>query len=160
MIIALSFTDVVLAVHIMAVVVAFGVLFAYPLFVGLGRRLDPRGLPFFHRTQQQIIRRLITPGLLVVVVAGVYLASKLDAFSKFYVGFGFIAAIALGGLAAGYLAPREGDLAKLAERDLAGGGGTLSAEYDALSHQVASVSLLASLLVLATIFVMTIHLGA
>jgi hypothetical protein len=159
-VVAVTFYQVVLAVHIMAVVVAFGVMFAYPLFVGIGRRIDPRGLPFFHRAQQKIVGRLITPGLAVVVIAGIYLAAKLQAFSAFYVQWGFIAAIALGGLASGYLAPRESRLAELAERDLAAGGGTLSSEYDALSHQVSSVGGLASLLVLATIFVMTVQLGA
>ncbi len=160
MIVALKFDDVVLAVHIMAVVVAFGVLFAYPLFAGLGRRLDPRGLPFFHRTQQQVIRRLVLPGLGLVIVAGIVLAGELHAFAKFYVQWGFIAALALGGVASGYLAPREGQLAELAERDLGGGGGALSPEYDSLSHQVRSVSALASVIVLATVFVMTTHLGA
>ncbi|MEA2299301.1 MAG: hypothetical protein QOF77_2237 [Solirubrobacteraceae bacterium] len=158
MIIAIKFNDVILAVHIMAVVAAFGVLLAYPLLVGLGRRIDPRGLPFLHRTQQQVIGRLVTSGLVVVIIAGIYLASELKAFSAFYVQWGFVAAIALGGIASGYLGPREGRLAELAERDLAGGG-TLSAEYDALSHQVRAVSALASVLVLATVFVMTTHLG-
>jgi hypothetical protein len=160
MILALTFYEIVLAVHIMAVVVAFGVMFAYPVFVGVGRRIDPRGLPFFHRTQQQVIRRVIAPGLAVVVIAGIYLAAKLDAFSAFYVQWGFIAAIALGGLAGGYLGPREGRLAELAARDLAAGGGALSSEYDSLSHQVSSVGALASVLVLATIFVMTARLGS
>jgi uncharacterized membrane protein len=159
MIIALTFYQVVLAVHIMAVVVAFGVMFAYPIFVGAGRRIDPRGLAWFHRMQQHIIQRLITPGLAVVVIAGIYLASKLSSFSQFYVQFGFVAAIALGGIASGFLAPKQGQLAALAERDLAAGG-SLSGEYDALDHSVSAVSGLASLIVLATIFVMTAQLGA
>lgn len=159
MIIALSLSQVVLAVHIMAVVVAFGSLFSYPIFVAVGRRIDPRGLPFFHRMQQQLIRRLVNPGLVVVLIAGIYLASKLDAFSKFYVGFGFVAVIALGGIAGGFLAPREGELAALAERDLADGG-SLGEEYDTLSHNVGAVSGLASLIVLATIFVMTAQIGS
>lgn len=157
MIIALTVYRVVLAVHIIAVVVAFGVMFAYPIFVSVGRRVDPRGLPVLHRAQQQILRMLVSPGLLIVVVAGVYLASKLSSFASFYVQFGFVAALALGGIAGGYLAPREGKLAKLAERDV-GGGGALSSEYDALSQQVRAVSTLASLIVLATIFVMTAQL--
>ncbi len=159
MIIALTFYQVMLAVHIMAVVVGFGVMFAYPILLAAGRRIDPRGLPLFHRMHQQVIRRLITPGLLIVVVAGIYLASKLHSFSQFYVQFGFVAAIALGGITGGFLAPKQGVLAQLAERDLAGGG-ALGSEYDTLSHNVSSVAGLASLIVLATIFVMTAQLGA
>jgi uncharacterized membrane protein len=156
---AVSFHDVVLSIHIMAVVVAFGGMFAYPILVAVGRRLDPRALPVLHRAQQQIIRRVLTPGLVVVIAAGIYLASDLDAFSKAYVAVGFVAAVVLGGLAGGYFAPRERQLAQLAERDLAGGG-ALGSEYDALSHQVGSVSGLAGIVVLATIFVMAVHLGA
>jgi uncharacterized membrane protein len=159
MIVALTFYQVVLAVHIMAVVVGFGVMFAYPILLAAGRRIDPGGLPLFHRMQQQVIQRLVTPGLAIVVIAGIYLASKLSSFSQFYVQFGFVAAIALGGIASGFLAPKQGELAKLAERDLAGDG-SLGTEYDTLSHNVSSVSGLASLIVLATIFVMTAQLGA
>jgi uncharacterized membrane protein len=157
--VAVTFYDVVLSVHIMAVVAAFGVMFAYPIFVGVGRRIDPKGLPLFHRTQQQVIRRLITPGLVVVILAGIYLAAKLHAFSDLYVGWGFVAALALGGLAGGYLAPRERKLAELAERDLAGPG-ELGREYDALSRQVSAASLFGGAIVLATILVMTLRLGS
>jgi hypothetical protein len=159
MIVALSFYQVVLAVHIMAVVVAFGGLFAYPLATAAGRRIDPRGLPLLHRWQRLVIQRLFNPGLLVVLLAGIYLAADADVFAKLYVQWGFIAVIVLGGLAGGYLAPRQAQLADLAERDLAAGG-SLSAEYEALSPQVNSVAALASVLVLATIFVMTARLGA
>jgi uncharacterized membrane protein len=159
MVLALTFYQVVLAIHIMAVVVAFGVLFAFPVMLAAGRRIDPRGLPLFHRVQQQIIQRLITPGLAIVVVAGIYLASKLSSFSQFYVQFGFVAAIALGGIASGFLAPRQAQLAALAERDLAAGK-ALGEEYGTLSHNVGAVSGLASLIVLATIFVMTAQIGS
>ena len=159
MIVAITFYQVVLAVHIMAVVVGFGVMFAYPILLAGGRRIDPRGLPLFHRMQQQVIQRLITPSLAVVVIAGIYLASKLHSFSQFYVQFGFVAAIALGGIAGGFLAPKQAQLAELAEHDLAGDG-SLGSEYDTLSHNVSSVSGLASLIVLATIFVMTAQLGS
>ncbi len=158
MIIAVSFHQLVLAVHIMAVVATFGALFAYPVALSAGRRLDPRGLPLLHRAQRMIIQRLVNPGLLLVLVAGIYLAADASAFSTFYVQWGFIAVVVLGGITGGYLAPREGRLAELAERDLADGG-ALGSEYDGLSHQVNAVSALASVLVLATILVMTARLG-
>ena len=155
---ALTTYTVVLAVHIMAVVVAFGVIFAYPVISIFGQRIDPSGLPWFHRVQRKIGQTLISPGLLIVVVAGLYLASKLHSFSDFYVQWGIGAAIVFGGLSGGYFAPREGRLAALAERDLSSGpggqGGQLGAEYAALSREVAIVGALASLIVLATIFLM------
>jgi hypothetical protein len=155
---ALTLYTAVLAVHIMFVVIAFGVLFAYPLISLLARRMDPSGLPWFHRMQKQIGRALISPGLLVVILAGLYLAHKDDAFKAFYVQWGIGVAIVLGGLVGGYLAPRQGRLATLAERDLAAGspgtGGGLGKEYKALSLEVDIVGALACLLVLVTIFLM------
>jgi len=157
--VALTVYTTVLAVHIMAVVVAFGVIFAYPLISLLGRRMDPGGLPWFHRMQQKIGQTLILPGLLVVIVAGIYLASKLHSFSAFYVQWGFGVAIVLGGLVSGYLGPRQGKLATLAERDVSSGaggrGGTLGKEYVSLSRAVDLVGLVACLLVLVTVFLMT-----
>src|SRR5436305_12950196 len=118
-----AFYQVVLAVHIMAVVVAFGVTFAYPLFGLIGQRLDPRAMPWYHRMQVLIGQRLVSPGLLVVLVAGIYLASKLHQWSQFYVQWGLGVAILLGALGGLYFAPRERRLAELSERDLAAAGG-------------------------------------
>ena len=61
---AVTLYDVVLAVHIMAVVVAFGVTFAYPIMFAVGARSDPRSLPLLHRIEYTIERVLINPGLL------------------------------------------------------------------------------------------------
>jgi hypothetical protein len=159
MTLGLTLYTAVLALHIAFVVIAFGVIFAFPLISMFGRRMDPSGLPWFHRIQQKIGQILISPGLLVVIVAGLYLAGKLHSFSAFYVQWGIGVAIVLGGLVGGYLGPRQGKLATLAERDLstgAGGrGGTLGKEYDSLSRQVDIVGLVACLLVLVTVFLMT-----
>ena len=45
MLLAASAYDVVLALHIMAVVVAFGVTFAYPIMFAVAARHDARGRP-------------------------------------------------------------------------------------------------------------------
>jgi hypothetical protein len=155
---ALTFYTAVLAVHIMFVVIAFGVLFAYPLISLFARRMDPSGLPWYHRMQKQIGRALISPGLLLVILAGLYLAHRDDAFKAFYVQWGIGVAIVLGGLVGGYLGPRQGKLATLAERDLASGSGEsagkLGKEYAALSLEVDIVGAVACVLVLATILLM------
>jgi hypothetical protein len=155
---SLTFDDILRVVHVVAVLVAFGSLLAYHVFIVVGNSImEPRGLPLFHRAQQQIILRLVTPGLATVVISGFLLADDLGTLRTFYVELGFLAAIALGAITSGYLAPREARLAELAERDLRSDAAVLSREYEALSTQVSSVTRLASLIVLATILLMIAH---
>jgi hypothetical protein len=165
---AVTFYTVVLAVHIVAIVVAFGVTFAYPVMYGVGLRMEPRAMPGLHRIQDHVGKRVISPGMVIVLAAGIYLASKLSVWSDFYVQWGFGAIIVLGGLGGAFFAPRERRLAALAERDIAAadqgsaGAGqvTFSAEYKALRQQVMLVGLLANLLVLLTIYFMVAQTGA
>jgi len=160
---AVVFWQIVLAVHIAAVVVAFGITFAYPLIGAAGSRMDARAMPWFHRVQDLIGKRLISPALLIVVIAGIYLASELHQWHAFYVQWGLGAAIVLGGLGGAYFGPKERKLAELAERDIEASGGRevqWSDEYLALNRQVAIVGALSSLLVLVTIYFMTVQTGA
>jgi hypothetical protein len=156
---AVTFWEVILAVHIMAVVVAFGVTFAYPLLFFVGSKLDPQAMPWFHRMQQVLGRRLISPGLGVVLIAGIYLASKLHQWHHFYVQWGLAVAIVLGGLEGGFMVRQEGKLAELAQRDLAGSASAevqWSSEYEALGKRVGAVGALMSVLVLVTIYLMVV----
>ena len=162
---AVVFWQVILAVHIVAVVVAFGVTFAYPLFVLAGTRLDPRAMPWFHRMQQLIGRRLINPGLTVVVLAGIYLASKLHQWHAFYVQWGLAIVIVIGGIEGSFMIPRAGKLAELAERDIAAassedGAISFSTEYEALARQVLIAAVVLGLLVVITIYLMSVRAGA
>lgn len=163
MFLATSFNDVAIAIHVMAIVVAFGVTFAYPIIFTVGKRLDPRAMPWMHRMQVEIGRRLITPGLVVVLGFGIYLASHEHQWSKFYVGWGLAVVLVIGAMAGMFFAPRERRLAELAERDIASAGAgevKLSAEYESLAAQVAIGGAFADLLILATILFMTLHTGA
>jgi hypothetical protein len=160
---AVTFSQFVLAVHIAAVVVGFGVTFAYPFFGAIGARMDPRAMPWFHRMQHLIGQRLVTPSLLVIMIAGIYLASKEHQWSDFYVQWGLAVAIVLGGLGGVFFSPNENKLAGLAERDVsaaAGGEVKWSAEYETLSRRVAAVGALSGLLILITVYLMTVHAGA
>jgi len=155
---SLGFDNVVLVVHIVSVIAAFGVVFAYPMFLAAGNSIiDPAGMPLFHRAQHTIIRRLINPGLGVVAASGLLLAANEGSFGTFYVKWGIVAAVALGAITGGYLAPREATLAELAKRDLASEAAILGREYDALSKRVAKASALASAIVVATVLVMVAH---
>ena len=161
---AVLFVQVVLALHILSVVAAFGVLFAYPLFMGVGARLQPAAMPWFHRMQQAVSRWLVSPGLLAVVVFGVILASEDHVWKVFYVQWGIGAALVIGALEGAFLVPRTGRLAELAERDLAGvpGGAeaTWSPDYLALRRQAEIATGVISAIVIVTIYLMAVQAGS
>jgi hypothetical protein len=118
---AASLFEVVLAIHIMAVVVAFGVTFAYPIMFAVAARHDPRSVPLVHRIEYTVERMLINPGLLLVLLAGIYLASKGHYWSHFFVQWGLGAAIVIGALAGSVMIPTAKRAEQLAARDLAAG---------------------------------------
>ncbi len=160
---AVAFFEVVLALHILAVVVAFGATFAYPVILGTVARADPRALPAVYRAIHAISRRVISPGLVAVVVFGVYLASKLHVWHAFFVQWGLGVALVIGAVEGMYLGPREKRLVTLAEADvLAAGTGqvTQSDEHAALVRSVGAVGAMMDLLIVITIYFMVTHTGA
>jgi hypothetical protein len=151
--------DVILGVHVMAVVAAFGVTFAYPIMFAVGARHDPRSLPLLHRVEYTIERFLINPGLLLVVLAGAYLASKGHHWSEFFVQWGLGAAIVIGALVGAVMIPTAKRAEALAARDVAGAGDgdiVMSDEYRALVRRLSTAGSLLSVLVLITILLMAV----
>ncbi len=159
---AVAFFEIVLAVHIMAAVVAFGVTFAYPIIFPVVEKADPRALPALHRAQLAVGQRLIQPGLGVVLIAGIYLASKLHEWSAFYVQWGLGSVVVIGALGGLFFAPTERRMIELSERDVAAAGDgevTLSPEYRAAARKVAQVGGAMSVLILVTVYFMATHTG-
>jgi len=161
---AVAFYEVVIALHIIAVVVAFGATFAYPVIFATVARADPRALPAVYRAIHAISRRIISPGLLAVLVFGVYLASKLHLWHAFFVQWGLGVVIVIGAVEGAYLGPREKRLVAVAEADLAAAGpdGAIaqSTEHQALARSVGAVGALMDVLVVVTIFFMVARTGA
>jgi Predicted integral membrane protein (DUF2269) len=156
---AASFYDVVLGVHVMAVVVAFGVVFAYPIMYAVGARHGARSMPLLHRIEYTTERYLINPALLLVLLAGIYLASKGHHWSEFFVQWGFAAVIVIGAVTGAVLIPGAKKAELIAARDMAGSDQAdieMSAEYQALVRRSAIVGSLLSALVLVTILFMAI----
>jgi hypothetical protein len=154
-----SLYDVVLGVHVMAVVVAFGVVFAYPIMYAVGARHGAGSLPLLHRIEYTTERYLINPALLLVLLAGIYLASKGHHWSEFFVQWGFGAVIVIGALTGAVLIPGAKKAELIAARDMGGAGQAdieMSAEYQALVRRSAIVGSLLSALVLVTILFMAI----
>jgi hypothetical protein len=154
---AVAFSQVVLAVHIAAVLVAFGVVFARPLMVILSERIDRRAMPWLHRIEQALGRWLVNPGLTLVLAAGVVLAADEHKWHSFFVQWGLGVVVVLGALEGSFLIPQSGKLAELAERDLATGEAAWSDEYRQRRQRLTAVSTLMSVLVLITVYLMTVH---
>jgi hypothetical protein len=149
------------------VVVAFGATFAYPLIFAAAFKADPKVVPWLFSVTRRIDRYIVNPGLAVVLLAGIYLASHEHQWSSFYVQWGLGAVIVIGAGVGAYMIPREGKLVEVAERDLAAvGAGAASesppwsGEFRALQKQVAIGGAVLDLIVVVTIFLMATHAGS
>lgn len=163
MLVAVTFYEVVLALHILAVVFAFGATFAYPVLIGAVAKADARALPALYRALHAISQKVIMPGVAAIVVFGIYLASHLHLWSAFFVQWGIAVAVVIGAVEGIYLGPCEKRLIEAADKDVAAAGSgevAFGAEHDSLVRQVGAVGALMDLLVVITIFFMVAHTGA
>jgi hypothetical protein len=159
---AIYFYDVVLSVHIAAIVLAFGVTFAYPVLVPYFLANHPRSIPALHHAQGQIGKFLIVPMATVALAAGIYLASDRDLWGHVWVTVPLIILVGLLALGGVFFTPTEKRAAELAERDVAAAVGDevkWSPEYEAVGRRIAIVGGLSSLSVLVAIFFMTAKPG-
>jgi uncharacterized membrane protein len=145
-----------LFLHILGVVVAFGPPYAYGIFIGLAETRAPASTPAVLRAVNTTNMFMVTPAMIVLLGAGIYLMSKggYDA-SESWLTVGFIAIILLFGLVHGFFLPQGRKALSLAERDLAAGS-ELSAEYRSVSARIARVGQLAGLIVVVAIFFMVV----
>ena len=118
MLLAVQFYEVVLALHILAVVIAFGATLAYPVLLGTVTKADTRALPALYRALHAISQRVIMPGLALVLICGIYLASHLHLWNTFFVQWGLAVVIVIGAIEGAYLGPREKRLIEVADQDL------------------------------------------
>lgn len=156
-----TFYNVVLFVHIAAVVIAFGGTFTYGLVHAILARPDQRRhAPFWHRVQYEIGNKIITPAAIVVLLAGIYLAAEGNYnFSDAFVSFGIVAIVVLLGVGHAFFAPTGRRAVEAAERDIAAAGSgevVFGPEYQALAKRSSIVGIASNLLVLAAIFAMVI----
>ena len=146
-----------LFIHVLAVVLAFGPTFGYGFFMAIAQETSPRSVPAVLRGVLQIDRYLVTPGMLVVLAAGIYMLIDADIpASETYVSVGFVAIIALFGMAHGFFRPNTVRALELAERDL-GAGDTLGAEFEAVSKKLETGGKIAGLIVAIAIFFMVVQ---
>jgi len=156
---AASAYEYVLALHIIAVVVAFGWTFTLPVVYAVGMKADPRSLPVLHRIEYMIARLILNPALVVLLGAGIFLASDGHHWSEFFVQWGIGAVVVIGAIAGAVLIPTSKRAEEAARRDLAawsGGEFKPGEEYSAAIRRLNIVGSAASLLVLVTIVFMAV----
>ena len=158
MLIAVALYDIVLSVHILAVVIAFGVVFSYPVLDATYKRANPNNIASLHRLHLELASKVISPAMVVVLLAGLYLALDRWSLGDPWIGATFAILFVLFGLVGGVLTPADKRLAELAERD--GGSGGPSADYLAESRRADLFGSLALLLVVVAIVLMTVKPGA
>lgn len=151
-------TDYKLALflHIVAVVLAFGPTFGYAFFFSVVPKY-PRAAPAVLEGIQKVDRFLVNPGMIVILLAGIYLlVASDDAWDggDAFISVGFLAIIVLFGLQHAYFQPKVRQLKEIADRDLQKGD-SLSEEFETIGEQVGKVGTLAGLIVVVTIFFMS-----
>ena len=162
----IRFYDVVLAVHIIAVVLGFGPTFGYAIMAVVAGRTDPRSVPYMTRVVERTDRLLVIPMMFVILAAGLYLVLSDDGPYDFGTGwldgtFGIL--IVLIGLQFFFFGPTTRKQRELAERDIAAAGDgevTFAADTEAVNKRLGMVGGIAGLLVLVAIFMMTVKPGA
>jgi uncharacterized membrane protein len=143
-----------LFLHILAVVLAFGPTFGYALFFSVVPQ-HPRATPAILAGIQKTDRYLVNPGMIVLLLAGLYLLSDGPwKTSDAFIGVGFLAILVLFGLQHGFFQPKVREARVLAERDLKAGD-ALSTEFTALGDRIGKVGTLTGLIVVVTVFFMT-----
>lgn len=155
--------ELVLAVHLIAVVLAFGPTFAYPFLQARAESAEPRSVPYFVRVINRIDRTFVVPGMVVVLAAGIYLVIEGPwTFAAPWISAAFLIVGILLLLELLVLMPAERKMIELGERDVAAAGDgevELSQEYQSTSRRFAVVGGIASLLVLVAVFLMATKPG-
>jgi hypothetical protein len=143
----------------MAVVIAFGWIFALPIIFVIAAQRDPRSLPLLHRIELVVSRTLLYPALVGILGAGIFLASDGHHWSEFFVQWGLGVVVVIGAVVGAVMIPASTRAEEAAKRDLegyAGGGFKPGQDYQAITRRLTVVGSALSLLVLVTIIFMVV----
>jgi hypothetical protein len=152
-----QFYDVVVWLHISAVVLAFGPTFAFGIYLATIGRSHPRSIPAMLEAQGVVIRTMVTFGALVVLASGIYLAADRWDFGEVFVIVGLVSSLTLLALTYGFFLPNARRTHEVAERDIASAGSVevkFSDEFNALTGRAAKVGPVAGLIVILAIYFM------
>jgi len=146
--------------HVTAVMVGFGATFAQAIMFPVAVKVGTRHLPYVHRLQLAINRRMATPALVVVLLTGIYQTSDGDwGFGSFWISATFLIVLVVGGLSGAYFIPSDRRLAAQAERELSETG-DVSEDYLRQARRQGMIGALTGVLLIAAVFLMVVKPGA
>jgi hypothetical protein len=154
---AVQFYDVIVWLHVTAVVIAFGPTFAFGIYLAMAASNHPRSIPAVIEAQNVVTRTMVTGGGVLVLLTGIYLAADRWDFGYFFVTWGLIAIVVLLALAHGFFLRHDRRALAAAKRDIeAAGTGEVEfgEEFNRESGASARMGPIAGLIVIVTIYVM------
>ena len=142
----------------MAVILAYGLPLAYPLLFPYVRCRHPRAMPGLHDVQYRLNQRLTGPFTVLILVFGIYLASKGHFWGKVWVDVPLAILVVIGGVGGAIIVPASKRMAELARADLGAAPDSAAVSWSAEYHQVyaryMAAEILLGVLVLVAIFFM------
>jgi hypothetical protein len=149
MLAAVRLYDVVLWIHITAVVTAFGALFAYPIFLAVNARAPLAQRAGFHHLQIAFSTRVTGPVIGAILLAGIYLATDAELWDQAWVGISLLLLFVIAGLGATVL--RRGEEALVAASE-----GEDEAAYTAALATARTWTYVTLALIVIAIFLMSV----
>jgi hypothetical protein len=154
---ALTTYSVVMALHVMAVLAAYGLPLSAPLLLPYVRRNHPHAMPGLHDAQHRLNIVLTGPGTVLILLFGAYMASKHHLWGKAWVDVP-IAIIATIAVVGGYVVKATSRMAELSRADVDAAGPTgavsWSAAYVTQYQRYMAVEIFLGAIVLVAVFFM------
>ena len=145
---AVSFYDVVLWIHIVAFLIAFGPTYGYGLFLAAAQKAGPGAMIEAVRAMTKWDRIAVTIGGILLLITGHYMAAEHWDFGDFFVNWGNVAVLLILGLTHAFFIPREKRVIEALEQGRA-------EDAQRMGQQIGMVGAFLGLLVIVTIYVMT-----
>lgn len=150
---AVTGAEIGTSIHVIAAIAGVGPLFVQPLLMLHLRKREPDSIKGVMVAMLWVNRALVTPGLTIVLLAGLYLVGNGQGeFSEIWVSYGLAAVIVMLGLVGAVIMPR---LRKGAE--MASAGGARSEEFGRNSRVLEVAWWVCVLLAVVAVFLMYIQ---
>ena len=145
---AVQFYDVVVWLHVTAMMLAFGPTFAYGAFFAIAGKTNPAAAPTIGRAIVAWSRIATRLGILVILITGLYLVDDRWEFSDFFASWGIVAVVALLAMSQWFFIPQTQRFVEAAEAGR-------SEEAMEIAGRQRTVGPIAGIIVILTIYVMT-----